>query len=288
MVRRRTWLLLVSLLMATPSLAAKRIISVAPNLTEILFAIEAGSSVVAVSDYCQYPEQAREKPRIGGPFNLNYELMISLQADWVLMPRSLAGPAEKCRSLGIPVLALPNETVGEVLDAIHRLGEVTGKIAEASRLAAGIRGRLDRIAEATRDLPRPRVLVVVLRTPRGLQDLTAASSQTFLNELLEMAGGRNVLGKTLSRYPRVSKEEIVALDPEVVFDLTFTGEGEDTRAVWAALPTLAAVRSGRIIPMPDPSVTIPGPRMVQTLERFLEVLHPNVDVPPAVTEKKSR
>jgi ABC-type Fe3+-hydroxamate transport system substrate-binding protein len=74
----------------------------------------------------------------------------------------------------------------------------------------------------------------------------------------------------------------------VIIDLTFTAEGEDTLAVWSALPTLAAVRTGRIFPMPDPSVTIPGPRMVRTLERFLEVLHPEVEVPLGVSEKKNR
>jgi iron complex transport system substrate-binding protein len=163
---------------------------------------------------------------------------------------------------------------------------VTGQEKEASRLEAEIHGRLGAVAEATRELPPARVLVVVLRAPGDLQDLTAASNDTFLNELLGMAGGKNVIGRTLSRYPRVSKEEIVDLDPEVIFDLTFTTEGEDTLAVWSALPTLAAVRSGKIIPMPDPSVTIPGPRMVRTLERFLEALHPDVDVPSGVSEKK--
>lgn len=285
---RSLLIFLAWLLAASPSLAEKRIISVAPNFTEILFAIGAGESVVAVSDYCRYPEQVREKPRIGGPFNLNYELMVSLEPDVVLMPRSLAGPAEKCRSLGIHVLELPNEKVDEVMGTIRHLGELTGKVAEASRLAGEIHGRLDAVAEATRELLPTRVLVVVLRAPRDLQDLTAASSETFLNELLEMAGGKNVIGKALSRYPRVSKEEIVELDPEVIFDLTFTTEGEDTLAVWSALPTLAAVRTGRIISMPDPWVTIPGPRMVRTLERFLEVLHPEVEVPSGVSEKKNR
>jgi ABC-type Fe3+-hydroxamate transport system substrate-binding protein len=102
-----------------------------------------------------------------------------------------------------------------------------------------------------------------------------------------MAGGQNVIGRALSRYPRVSKEEIIRLDPEVIFDLTFTTEGEDVLAVWSALPTLTAVRTGRIVHMPDPSVTIPGPRMVRTLERFLDAIHPEVEVPPGVPLKEN-
>jgi iron complex transport system substrate-binding protein len=265
--------------------AQKRIISIAPNFTEILFAIGAGDSVVAVSDYCRYPESAQKKPRIGGPFNLNYELMVALEPDVVLMPRSLAEPAEKGRSLGLEVLELPNEKVDEVIESIRRLGDVTGRRSEALGLADRIRGRLDTIAQSTRGIARRRTLIVVLRAPGDLQDLTAASSDTFLNELLLMAGGRNVIGRTLSRYPRISKEEIIELDPEVIFDLTFTAEGEDVLAVWSSLPTLSAVRTGTIIAMPDPSVTIPGPRMVLTLERFLEAIHPEVEVHPNTPEK---
>jgi iron complex transport system substrate-binding protein len=214
--------------------------------------------------------------------------MVSLTPDAVLMPRSLAGPAKKARALGLNVVELPNEKVDEVIESIRRLGEVTGRTMEASRLAGQIRGRLDAIALATRELPRRRVLIVVLRASGGLQDLTAASSETFLTELLWMAGGQNVIGKTLSRYPRVSKEEVIDLDPEVIFDLTFTTEGEDTHAVWSALPTLSAVRTGRVVPIADPSVTIPGPRMVRTLERFVKVLHPDIEVPFDVPLEKSR
>ena len=179
-LRRSILVLLVLCVTASPSFAQKRIISVAPNFTEILFAIGAGESVVAVSDYCRYPERVQEKPRIGGPFNLNYELMIALEPDLVLMPRSLTDPAEKCRSLGLHVLELPNEKVDEVVDSIRRLGNVTGRTTEASRLAGRIRGRLDAIAQATRELTRRRTLIVVLRAPGYLQDLTAASSETFL------------------------------------------------------------------------------------------------------------
>ncbi len=134
-LRRSVLFLLVCCVTSSPSLAQKRIISVAPNFTEILFAIGAGESVVAVSDYCRYPERAQEKPRIGGPFNLNYELMVALEPDVILMPRSLADPAEKCRSLGLHVLELPNEKVDEVVDSVRRLGDVTGRTAEASLLA---------------------------------------------------------------------------------------------------------------------------------------------------------
>jgi iron complex transport system substrate-binding protein len=259
---------------APPVLAADRVVSLAPNFTEILFAIGAGDKVLAVSDYCQYPEQARTKPRVGGPFNLNYERLVALGPDLVVSPLSLAGASEKVSSLGLPVLALANEKVDEVIASIERLGEVTGETSRADRLADGIREKLQRAEALTRDLSRKRVLIVVLRASGGLQDLTVASRETFLDELLRLAGGENVIGTTLARYPRVSKEMIIELDPEVIFDLTFTVEDEDTQAVWSGLPTLTAVRKGQVIAMSDPAVTVPGPRMVETLERFLEILHP--------------
>lgn len=187
-------LILVLWLDAPPARAADRVVSLAPNFTEILFAIGAGESVLAVSDFCQYPEEARTRPRVGGPFNLNYERLVALRPDLVVLPMSLVGVSEKASSLGLPVLALPNEKVDDVVASIERLGEVMGKASQARRLADGIRKRLREAETATRDLPRKRVLIVVLRSPNGLQDLTVASRETFLDELLRLAGGGQCCG----------------------------------------------------------------------------------------------
>ena len=263
---------------------AQRIVSTTPNFTEILFEIGGGDKVVAVSDYCLYPEEARAKPRIGGPFNLGYEQIVALQADLVVLPSSLETVAAKLRTLRLPVLQLPNETIADVLVSITRLGEVSGRSGQADLLAAGIRDELAAVEQQTRGLARARTLIVVLRAAGSLQDLTAASPATFLNELLVLAGGENVITGTISRYPRVSREEIVSLDPEVILDLTFSAEGEDTAGIWAQLPTLDAVRSGRVVAIPDPVATIPGPRMTETLRRFVEVLHPEAEVPREVSQ----
>jgi iron complex transport system substrate-binding protein len=269
-------------LVSVASLAAQgaeRIVSTAPGFTELLFELGGGGKIVAVSDYCDYPEAARSKTRIGGPFNLNFEQIVALRADLIILPKSLDGAADKCRSLGLRVLQLPNERVGDLLESVERLGEVIGRSAEAERLATEIRYQLNGAKEATRHLPRVKTLVVVLRAAGTLQDLTVASPDTFLDELLETAGGENVIRTTLARYPRISKEEIIALDPEVILDLTFTADGEDTVAIWSQLPTLAAVRKGRVVALADPAITIPGPRMVQTLRRFIEILHPEAALP---------
>ena len=261
----------------------RRIVSTTPNFTEILFEIGAGDKVVAVSDYCLYPEEARAKPRIGGPFNLSYEQIVALRTDLVVLPGSLETVAGKLKTLGLTVLRLPNETVADVLESVTRLGEASGRNAQAERLAAAIRSELQAVEQKTRDLPRARVLIVVLRASGGLQDLTAASPDTFLNELLVLAGGENVITGTVSRYPRISKEEIVSLDPEVILDLTFSAKGEDTLRIWSQLPTLDAVRTGRVVAMPDPVATIPGPRMIETLRRFAEILHPEAELPREVS-----
>jgi iron complex transport system substrate-binding protein len=251
--------------------AASRIVSTAPSFTEILYALGAGDRVAAVSDYCQYPEPARSRPRVGGPFNLNFERILSLRADLVLLPQSLEGAADRCRVLGLPVLQLPNETIEDLLQSIETLGVITGTRQAASELAGRIRRELDRPAPPG---PPVRALIVVFRAPDTLQDLTVASRDTFLSELLRRAGGENLIGSSISRYPRVSKEEVVALDPEVVLDLTFTASPERTPAIWSQLPSLTAVRRGRVVAYPDPAATIPGPRLVETLARFREILHP--------------
>jgi len=255
-----------------------RIASTAPGFTEILFAIGAEDQLVADSDYCAYPEAARAKPKIGGPFNLNYERLVALRADLVVVPKSLTGIAERCQSLGLRVEALPNETISDLLSAIRRLGVVTGNEAAALSLAADIERELA-VAPATDVLP-VRALIVVFRAADSLQDLTVATRDTFLSELLTRAGGRNVMGSAISRYPRVSKEEVVAFDPDVILDLTFTAEGEDVLGVWSQLPTLKAVRTKRVVSISDPSATIPGPRMLETLRRFRTILSAPAALPP--------
>jgi len=264
-------------ILAAPAWAApSRIVSTAPNFTEILFALGAGARVAAVSDYCQYPEAARSRPRVGGPFNLNFERIVSLRADLVVLPQSLAGAAERCGALGLPVRKLPNETVSDLLRAIEELGRVTETAEAASALLARIRAELDRPPPPG---PPVRALIVVFRAPDGLQDLTVASRDTFLSELLSRAGGENLVGSSISRYPRVSMEEVVALDPEVVLDLTFTASPERTPTIWSQLPSLKAVRLGRVVAYPDPTATIPGPRLVETLRRFRQFLHPQEGSP---------
>jgi iron complex transport system substrate-binding protein len=249
------------------------VVSTAPGFTEILFALGAGDQVAAVSDYCRHPEEVQSKPRIGGPFNLNYEQVVALRSDLVVLPQSLSGAAVKLKTLGIPSVQLPNETVADLLLSIERLGALTGREDRAAALRGEIARELDR-AIAGPEANKVRALIVVFRAEASLEDLTVASSETFLSELLQLAGGENVIGRTLSRYPRVSREEVIALDPEVVLDLTFTAGNEDTHSIWSALPTLRAVREGRVVAIPDPAITVPGPRMPASLDRFREALRP--------------
>ena len=263
-----------------PAARPERIISLSPNVTEILYGVGAFDRVIAVTDYCDYPPEVSALPRIGGWQNTNVERVASFRPDLVILTEWQA-PFMKDRldALGIQSLSVPSRTLEDTYTAIEQIGRATGQIAEAQRLAAETRASVEEVRARARDLPRRRVLCVVDRVPGTLRDLYAAGQGSYFAQLIEAAGGEAIAPPAETGVGRISKEAIITLDPEIVIDMVQGAEGilaEDPQAVWRELPQVRAVREGRVHPVRETYVLHASQFVGRTARRFAEIIHPEV------------
>ena len=258
-----------------------RIISLSPNTTEILYGVGAFERVVAVSDYCTYPPQVDKLPRVGGWNNPNMEQIASLRPDLVVFSEAQSQfVKEKVEALGVRTLAVPGNTLDDALKAIELVGDATGDSDAAHKLAAETRAQIDAVRQATGRLPRRRVLCVVDRVQGTLRDIYTAAPGSFIAQAIEAAGGETVSPPASTGWGKMQKEAVVSLDPDVIIDLMMHKEGgrfdEDTLAVWGELPTLRAVREGRVYAVRDETVLHPSQFVGDTARKFAELIHPEV------------
>lgn len=256
-----------------------RIVSLSPSVTEVLSGVGAFERVVAVSDYCEYPPEVARLPRVGGWNNPNLEQIASLRPDIVIFAEAQAQfVKDKIEGLGIRTLSVPGNTLEDSFKAIEMIGRAVGNDAEAEQLLARTRATVETVRLKTEKLPRRRVLCVVDRVPGTLRDLYTASKGSFIEQLIEVAGGESIAPPARAGWGKLQKEAVVALDPEIIIDLMMQKpEGqlaEDTQAVWGELSNLRAVREGRVYAIRDPSVLHPSQFVADAARRFAELIHP--------------
>lgn len=255
-----------------------RIVSLVPALTATLFALGAEAQVVGVSDYCEQPAQTRTRPRVGGLLNPELERIVMLRPDLVLLYKTQEQIAARLQALGIKTRLLEADSLKDVFANLAAVGRITGTQKRARALAEQIRQRLESVRRRADRGARPRVLVVVSRDPLELKNIYASTSSHYIGELVEIAGGENVLPK--GSPAAVSKEQIVRLDPEVILDLSLA-EGTDpaggrgSMGVWDQLGSVRAVRDGRVHAVSDAQALVPGPAAAQTASRLGDILHPD-------------
>ena len=283
--------LLVFLALGAPAVEAQalpqRIISLSPNLTEMIYGVGAFDRVVAVSEFCDFPPEVENLPRVGGWQNTNLEKVASLRPDLVILTEAQA-PFVKHHldGLGIPSLVVRAQSLADIESAIGQVGRAVGRVQEASRLVAELEAELEEVRRRTAGLPRPRVLCVVDRLPGTLRDLYVATSGSFFSELVEIAGGEPLTPPANHQYTKISMEAMVSMDPEVILDIvqsfsgptTVIGTGaelaENPREVWNELQDVQAVREGRVYPMHDASLVHPSQYVGRAARRIAELLHP--------------
>lgn len=258
--------------------APQRIVSLSPELTEILYGVGAFPRVVAVSNYDEYPAAVAKLPRLGVLNDPSYERLLSFHPDLVVINDAEAPFMEDTlRKLGLRVLKISNQSIEEVYQAIMDVGRATGNETEAAKLVAQTRAGLDRVARQTAGLPKVRVVMVVDRTPGTLRDLYTATAGSYLAELIEIAGGKMALAPAPKGYAKLSKEDLLAANPDVILDLVqgpksrFTGDPE---AAWQEMPELKAVRAHHVYAVDEDFVPHASQRVVQTAELFAKLIHP--------------
>lgn len=247
----------------------KRIISIAPSNTEILFALGLGDKVIGVTDSCDYPEAAKSKPKVGS-VDLNYEKIIEMAPDLVVAVGSLQRQGiERLSMLGITVLAVDPKTINGVLHAIELIGKATDVEDRATTLVAKLSNRIEavkaRVAGAGASA-KPRVFVEIWNDP-----LMTAGPGTFIDELISAAGGENIAHDARGEWPQFSAEAVIKRDPEVVILTGFNKAEALARPAWQGI---SAYRLGRVHEVHPDLLVRPGPRLVQGLEELAKILHP--------------
>jgi iron complex transport system substrate-binding protein len=260
----------------------QRLISLAPNVTEIIYAIGAGDRLIANTRYCDYPPEARALPKVGGYIDPDVEKIIAMQPDLVLGARGNARDAlDRLHELNVPLLTVEPEMLAECEHAMLLVGKAVGNGAQAEQQVAAMRQRRAAVEAQVRNLPeakRPRVLLLFT-----MHDLYSAGPGSHIDEMVTMSGGRNIAAVTNAPWPELSMETIVTQDPQII--LMLTGHGVQNRLtperVLAELRAdprwrrVTAVRTGRVAMLDEDEITIPGPRMIDGLESMARALHPD-------------
>lgn len=282
MIRRLfTGLLLAALVVVSVygQPAPKRIISLVPNVTEILFAIGAGPQVVAVSNYDVEPPAVRSLPTVGALLDPDTEKIISLRPDLVITYGSQTDLQSQLKSANIPFFDYRHAGLDHIMVTMRALGQRTGHASQAERAAMALQESIDVVRKRVAGKPRPKTLLVFGREPGSLRNIYASAGRGFLHDMLVAAGGEDVLNDIDQESAQVSTEVILARAPEVILELNAATQlnDADLKKVtdpWMTLSSVPAVRNKRVIILLGPGLTVPGPRVIDGIEKMSRALHP--------------
>ena len=261
-----------------------RIVSTVPSLTETLYALGLGDRVVGVSSYCDYPPRVVDKPKVGGYHNTNYEAIVGLRPDLVVL---LAGDDQSRRAfdiLGLRTLVVSHNSVEGILESFGQIGRHGLVEDRAARITTDIEARMERIRQKTAGLTRPRVLFVIMRTVGHgkLEDVCVAGADGFYDKIVVLAGGQSAYPSATARFPVVSTEGLLWMNPQVIVDITARllkdgQSGAAPLADWQQLDRVEAVRNGRVHAIKQDYASRPGPRFILLVEDLAKLIHPEID-----------
>ncbi|MEN7973172.1 MAG: helical backbone metal receptor [Verrucomicrobiota bacterium] len=260
----------------------RRVVSLAPSITECIFAAGGGDRLVGVTSYCNYPAEANALPKIGGYADANYEAIYTLKPDLVIILDEHFAAAERLAALGIPHLRVDTTAIPGILQTLETLGEVFQTRETAEETIARLKEHIAAIKEHTAGEPPRRVLVSIGRNmgTGGLSDVYVAGSQTLYNEILDQLGAQNVYTGNME-YARISFEGIMRLDPDVIIDLIPDLETaqnlniEKVRNEWNSLANVAAVKNREVHVFGGDYVCVPGPRFALIFEDIARAVYPS-------------
>ncbi|NLY53057.1 MAG: cobalamin-binding protein [Firmicutes bacterium] len=247
------------------------IVSLAPSATEILFALGLGDKVKGVSDVCNYPEEVLAIEKMGGYMGVDVERVVSVQPDLVIADsQTTKEVVEQLEGFGIAVLALKADDIEGMFSHIELIGEATNAKEEAEQLVQELQDRLQVVADKTKSLERPAVFYEVWHEP-----LMSAGKNTFINSVIEAAGGENVMVDAATDWPEVDLELLISKEPAVII-LGHDGQSVDEAKARANWQTMPAAKEGRIYAVNPDIFNRPGPRLVDAVEELARLLHPGL------------
>ncbi|MBW1988367.1 MAG: ABC transporter substrate-binding protein [Deltaproteobacteria bacterium] len=255
-----------------------RIITMAPSITEIVFALGQGHRVAGVSDFCTYPPEALEKPSVGGHLNPNTERITVLGPDLVILQGKSEKTARFCEKRGIPMLFVDMDSIPTIYKGIRTIAKTLSCVDRGEALIRDIQARLDEVKKRIAGKKRRSVFICIGREPGGVASLYTTGGNSFVSQLVEIAGGDNIFADVNHPYPEASKEVLIRRAPEVILDIRLgrdisPEQAQKLKAAWKVLRGVPAVENGEIHVLTRDFLLVPGPRVGLATQRFAEVLH---------------
>jgi iron complex transport system substrate-binding protein len=261
-----------------PPHRADRIVSMAPNLTEILFALGLDEEIVGVTLFSDYPAKAKEKTKVGTFLQPNIEAVVAARPSIVI---TLGNPeqrnlAERLKRIGYNCLTVNIETIDDLFKAFGQIGIVTATERQAEEVTSDIKTKLKKLSNMVNTTEKVRVLWVVQRDP-----LRVAGRETFVNAMIEMAGGENAIGPTIYPYPPIGAEQVIAGKPDVIIEPAMDQGDTSTQKdsalkYWSRFHNVPAVIDGRVVVIPGDTVSRLGPRLYEGTETIAQCLKPHL------------
>lgn len=263
---------------------ARRIVSLAPSVTETLFALGLADRVVGVTRFCAYPAEVATKARVGGLLDPNLEAIVALKPDLVVLLAGDDATEAMLATLEIATLTVDHRDINGILDSILVLGRAGGVVEAAKAIVTDLQARMDRVRQRTAGQPRRRVLFSISRTlgSGAIEDVYVAGDSPYFRRILELAGGENVFAGQRAAFPVVSAEGILHANPDVIVDLVPVVSHRSEPVAeslddWQQLAGTNAVRDGRVYAMQSDYASVPGPRFILLVEQLAEMLHGRLD-----------
>ena len=262
----------------------RRIVSMAPSITETLYTLGLSDRLVGVTRYCTYPPEAQRLPKVGGFLDPNFEAIVALKPDLVIMLEEHEQWLPGFQKLGLRTTVVCHKYIEGIIESLRTVADVCGVDDRGRRAADDVQSRLDRVRQKTAGARRPRVMISIdrIQASGGLVDVYIAGNDRYFDKMIELAGGENVAHRALARFPIVSTEGVMRMNPEVIVDLVSGIESHDFRpeqtlADWQGLENVDAVKQHRIYAFNRDYSTVPGPRFIRFVEDLAQLLHPEIE-----------
>ncbi|MBF8302051.1 MAG: Periplasmic binding protein, iron complex transport system substrate-binding protein [Candidatus Dadabacteria bacterium] len=256
----------------------RRIVSLSPSITEIIYGLGAWENVVGVTIYSDFPPEAKNLPKVGGWVNPNLEAILALKPDLVIMIEDqdrIFG--DKIRKIGLKTLAVEsNNTIKDISNSISKIGKTLGKEKEAHKVIEILNSNLEQIRNKTNNANPKRVLFIVGRNPGTLEDIYVIGSRNFIDEIITLSGGENVVS-TYRFSIKISKEAILSLNPEVIIEVNHENINKnEALKIWDGLKEVSAVKNKEFYIIADTTLLHPSQRISEGARILAEILHPEV------------
>ncbi len=257
---------------------AKRVISIIPAATEMLFAMGAGDRVIAIGSYDHFPPESQKLPRVGALIDPNVEQILQMRPDLVVMYGTQTELQRRLERAKIPYYSYVHKGLADITETMRSLGTRVGMEAAGNALAARVERQLADVRERVSKAPRPKTLLVFERERRSLRNIYASGGVGFLHDMLVTAGGADAMDDLKRQSVTMSTEMVLDRAPDVIIELRYAKDDVNDADIgaWNTLASVPAVKNHRVILLTGEEFVVPGPRVGAATRRLAEVLHPEL------------